>query len=82
LGPQSLATPPNNRFWGTKDSQSYFIAEKLFGRNTQENIMTTPQAILFGAMLAWTPSVIVLALLLRDIPELEDKEELSHHGPG
>ena len=42
--------------------------------------MTIPQAILFGAMLAWTPSVIVLALLLRDIPELEDMEE--QHGPG
>jgi hypothetical protein len=58
------------------------LLRKLFGRNTQENIMTIPQAILFGAMLAWTPSVIVLAVLLRDIPELEDTEELSHHGPG
>jgi hypothetical protein len=30
--------------------------------------MTTLQAICFGAMLAWTPSLIVLALLLREVP--------------
>jgi hypothetical protein len=30
--------------------------------------MTTLQAICLGAMLAWTPSLIVLALLLRDVP--------------
>jgi hypothetical protein len=37
--------------------------------------MTTLQAIWFGAMLAWTPSLIVLALLLRDVP-LDELEEL------
>jgi hypothetical protein len=35
--------------------------------------MTTVQAIAFGAMLAWTPSLIVLALLLWDIPELDEE---------
>jgi hypothetical protein len=30
--------------------------------------MTTLQAICFGAMLAWTPSLIVLALLLQAFP--------------
>jgi hypothetical protein len=30
--------------------------------------MTTFQAICFGAMLAWTPTLIVLALLLREAP--------------
>ena len=30
--------------------------------------MTTLQAICFGAMLAWTPSLVVLAWLLRDAP--------------
>jgi hypothetical protein len=35
--------------------------------------MTTVQAIAFGAMLAWTPSLIGLALLLWDIPELDEE---------
>jgi len=33
--------------------------------------MTTLQAIAFGAMLAWTPSLIVLALSLWEVPEFE-----------
>lgn len=33
--------------------------------------MTTLQAVAFGAMLAWTPSLIILAVLLWDVPELE-----------
>jgi hypothetical protein len=37
-------------------------------------LMTTLQAIGFGAMLAWTPSLIVLAWLLRDIP-LDELDE-------
>ena len=36
--------------------------------------MTTLQAILFGAMLPWAPSLVVLALLLRDIPELNEAD--------
>jgi hypothetical protein len=31
-------------------------------------IMTTLQAICLGAMLAWTPSLVVLAWLLREAP--------------
>jgi len=42
--------------------------------------MTTLQAILLGAMLAWTPSVVVLAVLLRDIRDLEETEEFGR-GP-
>ena len=38
------------------------------GGDTQGGVMTTLQAICLGAMLAWTPSLIVLALLLRDVP--------------
>jgi hypothetical protein len=38
--------------------------------------MTTLQAICFGAMLVWTPSLIVLALLLRDVP-LDEIDELQ-----
>jgi cytochrome P450 len=30
--------------------------------------MTTLQAMCLGAMLAWTPSLVVLALLLRESP--------------
>ncbi len=37
-------------------------------------IMTTLQATLFGAMLAWTPSLLVLACLLRDIHATPGKE--------
>ena len=36
--------------------------------------MTTLQAIAFGATLAWTPSLIILAVLLWDVPELEGME--------
>ena len=38
--------------------------------------MTTLQAICFGAMLAWTPSLIVLAWLLREAP-LDEFDELQ-----
>ncbi len=40
-------------------------------------IMTTLQAILLGAMLAWTPSVVVLAILLLDIRDLDETEEFG-----
>ena len=36
--------------------------------------MTTLQAIAFGAMLAWTPSLIILAAALWDVRELEGME--------
>ena len=36
--------------------------------------MTTWQAIALGAMLAWTPSLIILAVSLWDVPELEGME--------
>ncbi len=36
--------------------------------------MTTLQAMLFGAMLAWTPSLIVLAYMLRNIADMPDEE--------
>ncbi len=39
--------------------------------------MTTLQAILLGAMLAWTPSVVVLAILLLDIRDLDETEEFG-----
>jgi hypothetical protein len=37
--------------------------------------MTTLQAICFGAMLAWTPSLVVLALLLQAFPLDEFQRE-------
>jgi len=37
-------------------------------------IMTTMQAIAFGAMLAWTPALIIMAFLLWNVPELDEKE--------
>ena len=46
------------------------------GGDTQGGVMTTLQAICLGAMLAWTPSLIVLALLLRDVP-LDELDELQ-----
>jgi len=33
--------------------------------------MTTLQAICLGAMLAWTPTLLVLAWLLREVPRDE-----------
>ena len=33
--------------------------------------MTTLEAVAFGAMLAWMPSLIILAASLWDVPELE-----------
>jgi len=37
--------------------------------------MTTLQAIALGAMLAWTPPLIILAASLWDVPELEGMEK-------
>jgi hypothetical protein len=38
--------------------------------------MTTLQAIAFGAVLAWAPSLVILtALLLCDVPELDEGME-------
>jgi hypothetical protein len=39
-----------------------------------EPSMTTLEAIAFGAMLAWTPSLIILAASLWDVPEIEEAE--------
>ena len=36
--------------------------------------MTTLQAIAFGAMLAWTPGLIILAISLWDVRELDGTE--------
>ena len=46
----------------------------LEGWETQGGVMTTLQAMCFGAMLAWTPSLVVLALLLREVPRDEPDE--------
>ena len=34
-------------------------------------VMTTLQAMAFGAMLVWTPSLVILAAALWDVPEVE-----------
>jgi hypothetical protein len=36
--------------------------------------MTTLQAIAFGAMLTWTPSLVILAVSLWDVRELDGME--------
>ncbi|MET3838886.1 hypothetical protein ABIE49_000964 [Bradyrhizobium sp. OAE829] len=36
--------------------------------------MTSAQAMLIGALLAWTPSVLVLAWLLRDIRDTRGRD--------
>ena len=38
-------------------------------------IMSTLEAILLGAMLAYTPAILVLAASLWNIPELEERRE-------
>jgi len=37
--------------------------------------MSTLEAILLGAMLAYTPAIIVLAASVWNIPELENRQE-------
>jgi hypothetical protein len=44
------------------------------GWEIQGDVMTTLQAMYLGAMLAWTPSLVVLAWLLREAP----LDELQH----
>jgi hypothetical protein len=53
-------------FWNK--STIYQLNLLLEGWKTQGGVMTTLQAMCFGAMLAWTPSLVVLALLLREDP--------------
>ena len=47
------------------------------GWETQGGVMTTLRAICLGAMLAWTPSLVVLALLLGEVPLDEIQREPS-----
>jgi hypothetical protein len=47
-----------------------------FGYFVGRAAVTTLQAICLGAMLAWTPSVVVLAWLLREAP-LDELDELQ-----
>jgi hypothetical protein len=45
------------------------------GRDNPGAIMTTVQAITFGAMLSWTPSLIVMTILLWNVPELDEEDQ-------
>jgi len=64
-----------NKRFGTKvPFSSWFVAQ---GLGTQGGVMTTLQAMCFGAMLAWTPSLVVLALLLRETPLDEFQDDPS-----
>jgi hypothetical protein len=42
--------------------------------DTQGSVMTTQQAMLFAVMLAWTPLVLVLACIVRDIRRTPGEE--------
>jgi hypothetical protein len=58
--------PQQRLFW---NKSSIYQLNALFkGWETQGGVMTTLQAMCLGAMLAWTPSLVVLALLLRESP--------------
>jgi hypothetical protein len=58
--------PQQRLFW---NKSSIYQLNALFkGGETQGGVMTTLQAMCLGAMLAWTPSLVVLALLLRESP--------------
>jgi hypothetical protein len=67
---------PHKGFFWNKSSiyQLKCIAQ---GLGNPGGVMTTLQAICFGAMLVWTPSLIVLALLLREVPLDELEREPS-----
>jgi hypothetical protein len=43
------------------------------GQDCQQRYMSTLEAILLGAMLAYTPAIVILAAALWNIPELEDR---------
>src|ERR1700730_12142991 len=64
--PCSRELPQQRPFWNK--SSIYKLNSLLKDWATQGGVMTTIQAMCFGAMLAWTPSLVVLALLLRDAP--------------
>jgi hypothetical protein len=66
-----MNTGPNKGwFWDPVGSCGfgYFVGE--------DAAVTILQAICLGAMLAWTPSVVVLAWLLREAP-LDELDELQ-----
>jgi hypothetical protein len=58
-------------FFGNQEKVPFFNSWDDSSAGYPGDIMMTLQAILLGAMLGWTPSVVVLAVLLRDIPERE-----------
>jgi len=61
-------------FLGTKFHLRVTLVNRCFrSLETQGGVMTTLQAMCLGTMLAWTPSLVVLALLFREAPldELE-----------
>ena len=69
----SVANCRNKGYFGTKVPFTGLNA--LFkGWETRGDVMTTLQAMCLGAMLAWTPSLAVLAWLLREAP----LDELQH----
>ena len=53
------------------DLTSLTVGSFTSGPESQGGVMTTLQAICLGAMLAWTPSLVVFALLLRE-PALDE----------
>jgi hypothetical protein len=54
---------------GNKSSIYELQCESLLqGLESQGGVMTTLQAMCLGVMLAWTPSLVVLPLLLRAAP--------------
>jgi hypothetical protein len=59
---------PQQRLFWNKGSIYQLDVSSLQGAGNPRCVMTTLQAICFGAMLAWTPSLVVLALLLREAP--------------
>jgi hypothetical protein len=64
--------PQQRLFW---NKSSIYELNALFkGGETQGGVMTTLQAMCLGAMLAWTPSLVVLALLFHEAP----LDELQH----
>jgi len=67
---------PRQRLFWNKSSIYQLMQLLLEGWETQGGVMTTLQAMCFGAMLAWTPSLVVLALLLREVP-LDEPDELQ-----
>jgi hypothetical protein len=69
-----MLTPHKCLNVGIDQSNFNVSTPMVAGWNLGEPSMTTLQAVVFGAMLAWTPSLMILAASLWDVREVDGME--------